>query len=177
MSVDTADDVEVEIDRLCGLDLVSLQLSWRAVFGRAAPALSKSLLLHLLTYRLQAQAFGDLSSVTRKLLDGLVNEDFDSDSDAAVPLPGQGQLMPGTVLSRLRASNTAVILRAFWTSAASAVGAMVATPAESCAWSGAACASPWPLTVMMCGISAAMAAGAAVNPRARTAAESFARMM
>jgi hypothetical protein len=101
MSVEKADDVEAEIERLRGLDLTALQLSWRAVFGRAAPAhLSKALLLRLLAYRLQAQAFGDLSQATRKLLDGLANGAPGSDGDAAVPLPGQGQLMPGTVLIR-----------------------------------------------------------------------------
>ncbi len=101
MSVENADDVEAEIERLRGLDLTALQLSWRAVFGRAAPSqLSKTLLLRLLAYRLQAQAFGDLSPATRKLLDGLATEAPGSDSDAAVPLPGHGQLMPGTVLIR-----------------------------------------------------------------------------
>jgi hypothetical protein len=101
MSVTKADDIEAEIERLRGLDFTALQLSWRAVFGRAAPAnLSKTVLLRLLAYRLQAQAFGDLSPTTRKLLDGLANEALGSDGDAAVPLPGQGQLMPGTVLIR-----------------------------------------------------------------------------
>lgn len=101
MSVTKAVDVEAEIERLRGLGLAALQLSWRAVFGRAAPAhLSKTLLLRLLAYRLQAQAYGDLSPATRKLLDGLATEAPSSDGDAAVPLPGQGQLMPGTVLIR-----------------------------------------------------------------------------
>jgi hypothetical protein len=101
MSVAMGDEVDAEIERLRGLGLTALQLSWRAVFGRAAPAhLSKTLLLRLLAYRLQAQAFGDLSPATRKLLDGLATEAPGSNGDAAVPLPSQGHLMPGTVLIR-----------------------------------------------------------------------------
>ncbi|MBS0472433.1 MAG: DUF2924 domain-containing protein [Proteobacteria bacterium] len=99
--MEKADDVEAEIERLRGLNLTALQLSWRAVFGRAAPSnLSKTLLLRLLAYRLQAQAFGDLSPATRRLLDGLASEVSGRSEPAAVPLPGAGQLMPGTVLIR-----------------------------------------------------------------------------
>jgi hypothetical protein len=101
MSAEKADEVEAEIERLRALDLTALQLSWRAVFGRAAPShLSKTLLLRLLAYRLQAQAFSDLSPSTRRLLDGLASEASNDGEPAAVPLPGEGQLMPGTVLIR-----------------------------------------------------------------------------
>lgn len=100
MSSDKNGDVEAEIERLRDLGLDGLQLRWRAVFGRAAPALSKTLLLRLLAYRLQAQAFGDLSPSTRRLLDGLAGEASSDGDPAAVPLPGEGQLMRGTVLIR-----------------------------------------------------------------------------
>jgi hypothetical protein len=96
-------DIEAEIAHLSVLGLDGLRSRWRSEFGRAAPIhLSKHLLLRLLAYRLQAQAFGDLSPGTRRLLDGLakskgVNE---QNTKIAVPLPNQGRLMPGTVLVR-----------------------------------------------------------------------------
>ena len=62
--------------------------------------LSKTLLRYLLAFRLQAEAFGDLSPATRKLLAGIAREPDDGTPGSAVPLSGQGQLMPGTVLVR-----------------------------------------------------------------------------
>jgi len=97
----TSVDVEAEIEELSNLGLDGLQLRWRSQYGRAAPIhLSRHLLLRLLAYRLQAQEFGDLSLSTRRLLDGLARELPSNAEQAAVPLPGQGQLMPGTVLIR-----------------------------------------------------------------------------
>jgi hypothetical protein len=98
MSAGSCENVESAIDQLQKLDLDGLQLRWRAQFGRAAPALSKHLLLRLLAYRLQAQAFGDLTPATRRLLDDLARKN--SRREVAVPVPGQGQLMAGTMLIR-----------------------------------------------------------------------------
>jgi hypothetical protein len=100
MSADNDDAIGTGIARLRDLDLEGLKLRWRTEFGRAAPALSKTLLLRLLAYRLQAQAFGDLSPTTRRMLEGLAGEPSGKDKRAPVPLAGQGQLMPGTVLVR-----------------------------------------------------------------------------
>ena len=94
------DAMEAEIARLRDCDLDGLKLRWRAEFGRTAPALSKILLLRLLAHRLQAQAFGDLSPATRRMLEGLASETSVEGDPVAVPLLGQGQLMPGTVLIR-----------------------------------------------------------------------------
>ena len=63
--------------------------------------LSKHFLLHLLAYRLQVQAFCDLSPSTRRMLDALAKEKKSAVAkNAAVPIPGQGQLLKGTVLVR-----------------------------------------------------------------------------
>ena len=80
-----------------------LRLRWHATFGRAAPShLPKPLLLRLLSYRLQAEAFGDLSPATLQLLERLGKAK--GGNDPPVPLPSevgrQGLLKPGTVLMR-----------------------------------------------------------------------------
>lgn len=98
MSRDKSEDIEVEIARLRGLDFDGLHLAWRAVFGRAAAAhLPKHMLLRILAYRLQAEAFGDLSRSTIQLLDGIARR---SDSDVVAPAASTGGLRPGTVLLR-----------------------------------------------------------------------------
>src|SRR5689334_6038039 len=98
MSAGSCESVAAEIDQLQELDLDALKLRWRAQFGRTAPVLSKQLLLRLLAYRLQAQAFGDLSVATRRLLDDLARKN--GRGEGPVPVPEQGKLMPGTVLIR-----------------------------------------------------------------------------
>ncbi|HEX3944961.1 MAG TPA: DUF2924 domain-containing protein [Rhizomicrobium sp.] len=100
MSADNDAAIETGIARLRELDLEGLKQRWRSEFGRAAPALSKSLLLRLLVYRLQAQVFGDLSPATRRMMESLASEPSSKDKQAPVPLPDQAQLMPGTVLVR-----------------------------------------------------------------------------
>ncbi len=101
----STDEIDAGIEVLRHLDLDALRLRWRATFRRSAPMqLPKHLLLRLLTYRLQAQAFGDLDIATVKFLDRLSRQ---KESDGAcqlgsptIALPGQGALRPGTLLSR-----------------------------------------------------------------------------
>lgn len=98
MSRDEREDVEVEIARLRGLDLDGLRQAWRAVFGRPAAAnLPKHILLRILAYRLQVEAFDDLSRSTIQILDGVARG---SDGDAVAPAASAGGLRPGTVLLR-----------------------------------------------------------------------------
>jgi Protein of unknown function (DUF2924) len=95
----TRKDVEDEIARLRGLDLAGLVTAWRAVFGRPAPAhLPKYLVLRILAYRLQAEAFGDLSRALARTLDDLGRADKDA-APLAAP-SGQSGPRPGTVLVR-----------------------------------------------------------------------------
>lgn len=62
--------VEDEIAQLRGLDLRGLHARWKIAFRKAAPPhLPRHLLLGVLTYRLQADAFGDLDAATKRVLE------------------------------------------------------------------------------------------------------------
>jgi hypothetical protein len=59
---------EAEIESLAGLDLAALRLVWEGRFGRAPKLRSPELLRHLLAWRLQVEAFGDLDRETKRRL-------------------------------------------------------------------------------------------------------------
>jgi hypothetical protein len=103
VSADTATDLARGIASLETLNLDDLRRRWHTVFGRAAPVhLSRHLLLRLCAYRLQTEAYGDLSSSTMQLLDRfsrgtpIDNKPTPSRADFNV----RGRLRPGTVLVR-----------------------------------------------------------------------------
>lgn len=102
MAGDPDTDIEARVAQLSTLGLDGLRARWRSEVGRTAPShLSKHLLLRLLAYRLQAQAFGDLTLATQRLLDGLAKQKKPAGGGGmAVPLPDQGRLIPGSVLVR-----------------------------------------------------------------------------
>ncbi|MGA0598436.1 DUF2924 domain-containing protein [Enterovirga sp. CN4-39] len=86
-------EVEAEIASLRDLDAVALRVRWRAATGKAAPRqVSAALLLRMLAYRIQAEAFGDLSRKSVRALHRIREGD-------AVPLPERRE-KPGTVLVR-----------------------------------------------------------------------------
>jgi hypothetical protein len=59
-----------EIAHLRGLDIKGLRSRWQSVFQRAAPDhLPRHLLFAIITYRIQADRFGDLDHETRQVLD------------------------------------------------------------------------------------------------------------
>jgi hypothetical protein len=59
------------IANLATLDLAGLRVQWRNIFGGTAPLhLPKPLLARIIAYRLQADAFGDLSAAVRRTLEG-----------------------------------------------------------------------------------------------------------
>jgi Protein of unknown function (DUF2924) len=69
-------DLETELAALQRLSLDELRLRWRNRWGRLAPAsLPRHLLLRLIAYRLQADAFGDLDARTVRWLDRRANEE------------------------------------------------------------------------------------------------------
>jgi hypothetical protein len=77
----------VELERL---SLDDLRLRWRNSWGRLAPArLSRGLLLRVMAYRLQAEAFGDLDRKTVRLLERTAN-------GAAERLPDNGSAPSGS---------------------------------------------------------------------------------
>ena len=103
MDIESRRDLASEIAALEALKLDELRLHWHAVFGKVAPVhLSKPLLLRLFAYRLQAEAYGDLSTVTVQQLEKLGRAK--AGDDQPIPLPSefsrQGLLKPGTVLVR-----------------------------------------------------------------------------
>ena len=91
--------VEAEIARLGGLDLDGLRARWRTASGRAAPVhLSKSLLLRLLAYRLQADVFGDLDPATIRFLDKIASDR--KSPGRSIPLPDGEAVKQGALLVR-----------------------------------------------------------------------------
>jgi hypothetical protein len=64
--------IEAEIERVRSLGLDALRARWRSMFGAMPPmALTKDLLVRMMAYRIQEEAFGGLDRATIKLLDGL----------------------------------------------------------------------------------------------------------
>jgi hypothetical protein len=97
--------VENEIAHLRGLDLKGLRSRWRSVLQRPAPDhLPRHLLFAILTYRIQADRFGDLDHETRQLLDTGAKESGAGMSGMSARLVSFDQkrteLTPGTVLVR-----------------------------------------------------------------------------
>jgi len=87
--------MEAELSRLASADLTSLQRRWHVVFGRAAPSLPRALLQRILSYRIQADALGDLDPGVAKLLERLGRGEIRD-----IPLPELRAVKPGTLLVR-----------------------------------------------------------------------------
>jgi Protein of unknown function (DUF2924) len=70
----TATGLDAELAELERLSLDDLRFRWRNHWGRLAPArLSRGLLLRVMAYRLQAEAFGDLDRRIVRLLERMAN--------------------------------------------------------------------------------------------------------
>jgi hypothetical protein len=90
------DRLQVNLDRLTGMDLAGVGALWRKVFGRAPPpGLSRALLVRALAYRIQENALGGLDRVTARALDRMAA----GEGGSVIPLPGPGTT-PGTLLVR-----------------------------------------------------------------------------
>lgn len=95
-----------EIARLDSLDLNQLRVQFRNSTGRIAPAhLSKTLLLRILAYRIQADMFGDLRPDTRRMLDRIASAAKSEVAGATAPARRDGTNVGdrprvGTVLVR-----------------------------------------------------------------------------
>jgi DUF2924 family protein len=73
-SVSSATNLETELAALDRLTVDELRTRWRNRWGRLAPAhLSRALLVKILAYRLQAEAFGDLDRKTVRMLERLAD--------------------------------------------------------------------------------------------------------
>jgi Protein of unknown function (DUF2924) len=62
--------LDVEIAHLRDLDIAGLRGRWHSILGRRPPShLPRHLLFRIMSYRLQADRFGDLDDESRRLLD------------------------------------------------------------------------------------------------------------
>jgi hypothetical protein len=84
------------------LDLSGLRARWHSVFRRQAPDhLPRHLLYRILTYRLQADRFGDLDRDTQRFLDEVAAGTRNANEiPAASNQASRHGLQPGTVLVR-----------------------------------------------------------------------------
>ena len=92
-----------EIAHLRDLDLKLLRTRWRGVFRGPPPAhLPRHLLVGMLAYRMQAQAYGDLDSATVWLLKqiGSGGAQVDAVGLTAKHEQRRASIAPGTILAR-----------------------------------------------------------------------------
>ena len=90
------------------LDLHGLRVAWRKQFRQHPPPhLSRSLLMRLLAYRIQARALGDLDRETARTLDRIAKQRRAGARNLVppVPEPSRGRLQVGTVLVREHAGH------------------------------------------------------------------------
>lgn len=102
-------EIARELAGLAELDLDALQRRWRRLTGRPAPEhISKQLLIRMIGYRIQANAFGDLDGQSIKLLRRIAEQKAKGKAGTGVPTleslnvssRGAKSLAPGTVISR-----------------------------------------------------------------------------
>lgn len=100
MPLDGEHALSAEIAQLRDLGLQDLQARWRSLTGRRSPPhLGKGLLLRLLAYRLQAQAYGDLDAATLRFLDRIAAGP-EMQRGKNLPQPDNDRVRPGAVLVR-----------------------------------------------------------------------------
>jgi Protein of unknown function (DUF2924) len=88
--------------RLATLDLAGLRLQWRNIFGGFAPMhLPRLLLAHILAYRLQADALGDLPDAVRRTLEGFgAQSSAPSGQTRGTGSSSRRRIKPGSILVR-----------------------------------------------------------------------------
>ena len=90
-----------EIARLGALDNAGLRLAWRNIFAKSAPThLPKHLLVRIISYRLQANAYGDLDRKVAHTLDRRVRQAAVANDQVTAEKRPFRILKPGTVLTR-----------------------------------------------------------------------------
>jgi hypothetical protein len=93
--------LEAELAELERLSLDDLRLRWRNNWGRLAPApLSRGLLLRVMAYRLQAEAFGDLDRKTIRMLARLANDAADKSTATGSASDDSDETVESKVSSR-----------------------------------------------------------------------------
>src|SRR5271167_4642770 len=103
--------LEAELAELERLSLDDLRLRWRNNWGRLAPAsLSRGLLLRVMTYRLQAEAFGDLDRKTIRMLERLADDAADKSASNGSSTPNSDAGLKSEV-SSVRAASDPLVLK------------------------------------------------------------------
>jgi hypothetical protein len=88
-----------EIARLGALDNAGLRLAWRNIFVKTAPThLPKHLLVRIISYRLQANAYGDLDRKVAQMLDRRATQAAVANCQVTVEKRPSRILKPGTVI-------------------------------------------------------------------------------
>ncbi len=102
-----SDGIEAQVSALTELDVHELRIRWRKLFRAAAPLhLPRYLLLRVIAYRIQANAYGDLDRETARYLERIERERVrraGRSKAKAPPGPPVGtsrRLKPGTIMAR-----------------------------------------------------------------------------
>ncbi|MEE1656749.1 DUF2924 domain-containing protein [Microvirga sp. CF3062] len=94
-------EVESELAVLVSVDIHELRVRWRRLFRTKAPEhLSRALLVRILSYRLQAVAYGDLDRESLRFLDRIARQHAAGSDKPVPPVAETLSLKPGTVLIR-----------------------------------------------------------------------------
>ena len=103
------DEIARELAGLAELELEALRRQWRRLSGRPAPEhITKQVLIRMIAYRIQADAFGDLDGQSIKLLRQIAEQPAKSKAGTGAPTleslnvssRGAKSLAPGTVIGR-----------------------------------------------------------------------------
>ena len=107
----TAVGLEAELAGLGQLSLDDLRLRWRNHWGRLAPArLSRGLFVHVMAYRIQAEAFGDLDRKTVRMLERLADDAADRSASNRSSTPDSDAGLKSEV-SSVRAASDPLVLK------------------------------------------------------------------
>jgi hypothetical protein len=103
---------EAKLTELERLSLDDLRLRWRNNWGRIAPGpLSRGLLLRVMAYRLQAEAFGDLDRKTIRMLERLANDVADKSTANGSGTPGSDEILSRSAYEPLILKSGALLIR------------------------------------------------------------------
>jgi hypothetical protein len=98
-----ARSIRDEVNALPDLDINMLRQKWRGIMGKTAPPhIGKPLMVRILAYRIQANAYGDLPREVAAFLDRLGAGTPGQDNRAPLPIlrVTPRSLSPGTMLTR-----------------------------------------------------------------------------
>jgi hypothetical protein len=94
-AANTEDAIEQAVEEIANLDLSGLRSRWRKTFGNdPPPGLYREFMARALSYRIQADAYGDLDRATKQLLARIAHKG-EAELDADRPV-----LKRGTILVR-----------------------------------------------------------------------------